>query len=200
MDEDELKASSAIEALLTEYRALREEILFRMRSADYFLVLTLVAVAAILGVGSANSARLFLVVPYISSVSAFLYLNQLRHVFRVSGYIRERIEPKLQKCTADGEVMAWEGNVRRLASVWPFLPLQMPNAALFFVLSGLGLVLALKDSFESVMVAPFWVLALMLTVLMLRVWYWAETVPPRSVASVEPSRVLDAASAGGDKR
>ncbi len=168
---------AAIDATLAEYNTLREEILFRMRAADYFAVLALAGLSAAIGIASEGSDLLFLGVSYLASMSGILYLNQLLLSRRVGHYIATRIEPRVARYTGMPDALSWEGFVRTVPHVWPWPRPVLMNTVFFVALAGVALGLSAAESLNEWTTGAFWFAALGLVPFILWAWWYAEMRP-----------------------
>lgn len=122
------KSDSAINVLLSEFRALRSEIENRGRAQQALVALNITSLAAILGIAISSpewwKPYFLLVVPFFSSSLGLYYLNHDFTIANIGHYIGKIIRPKLCKLTGDKELMKWELWTRELPR-WEKAPREL---------------------------------------------------------------------------
>lgn len=122
------KSDSAINVLLSEFRALRSEIENRGRAQQALVALNITGLAAILGIAISSpewwKPYFLLVVPFFSSSLGLYYLNHDFSIADIGHYIIKIIRPELRKLTGNKELMKWELWTREL-SRWDKVPREL---------------------------------------------------------------------------
>lgn len=176
----EANQSVAVQSWLAEFQALRDEILFRMRNADYFLIINVGAIGTILTLALTikEIERTMLVIPFISCFLGLMYFNQLRHVQMLGRYIQNVIVPALSAECDNVSVMGWEVYHRSKKSEWSVIPgWGLINILAFIVPSVAAVILTLQSSI--VLPTPLWIklvwgIGLLLNIGLIWVWYREE--------------------------
>ena len=168
----------AVQSWLAEFKALRDEILFRMRNADYSVVINVGALGTILSLGLTINERILLTIPFISSLLGLMYFNQLRHVQILGQYIQNTIGPALSAESHDNSVLGWEAYHRSKKSEWAVIPGWGLINAFAFVVPSTG---AVMFTFPSSILSPspvwiklVWGVGLLLSIALIWVWYREE--------------------------
>ncbi len=163
---------------LTEYNAIRDEIIFRMRTADYFTVVNLGVIGTIIGLTLTITIDILLVIPWISCLLGIMYFNQLRHVQILGLYIRQVITTNLSTKYHNDYLLGWDKFHSSMKSEWSIIPMLGRLPALVFIVPSF---LALIVTFYSTIIVNdmwwikfMWAIELLLCLLLLFVWYKEE--------------------------
>ncbi len=176
---------AALDVWLSEYKSLREEIMYRMRAADGFAAASITITGVVLGVALNIFLPALLILPLLNFYFMFAYLNQLSHVRVLGDYVRDRIKPRLAALTRDETVFGWESYFRALPH-WGFLPwLKLPNAGFMILVSGIALGMTYDKALVLLENRWLWWIGITLTVFAFILWVrdeirlaWLERAKP----------------------
>jgi hypothetical protein len=124
---------------LTEYSALRAEIVHRLESVRQFVVFDLTAVATLYGlvISQKAMALLLLVVPPLTASLGLLWLDQMRILTELGSYLRKELWPRLG--AAVGEPLPdWEARLAGAYHGWVTQLAYSTPVVILFALPGLG--------------------------------------------------------------
>ena len=136
-------SDEAREIILTEYKALRDEILKKMDHRTTYRLATLTLSLATMGVGvQLRSAPLLLLVPMLTILLGNLSIFQTMQISRLATYVRENIEKRLnvQHPGSMGWHLSHEDRPMRLRE--SLIVSYIPNAAIPLVPSLIAIGLA----------------------------------------------------------
>jgi hypothetical protein len=132
--EPEAADAAEREILLTEYKALRDEILKKMDHRATFRVSALTLTVAAIGVGAERkSGLLLLLAPIVITLFSNLAIYHSVQIARAANYIRDVIEPKLDR-QAPGSI-GWHHFTSDRSSQFrqTFLSHHVPNLMIVIV-------------------------------------------------------------------
>jgi hypothetical protein len=103
--------STNLQILLTEYTALRDEIIKRQETRFQLVSLTLIIAGTIFSFGTKDdiSVIVLLIYPILGFFLALISVHNQMSLAEISRYLKEKIEDKLLS-------MGWEKNIRQLQS------------------------------------------------------------------------------------
>jgi len=173
----------AVQTWLAEYQALRAAILFRMRNADYSLVINIGIMGTILSLALTMEIKIALALPFISFFLGIIYFNQLRHVQLMYQYIKHTLAPALSGVCHDNKIFGWHDFVSSKMGEWSVIPkmgLINPFAFVFSGLLGLGLTFqtSMAEQLLSI-IKILWSLGLLSIIALIYIWYREERYIPK---------------------
>lgn len=187
-DKDKL----AVECWLSEFKALRDEIVSRLRAQLIINVLNVTAVGTIAGLAFSNAPdtekleiRILLAIPYISSLLGILFCDQARDLVTAGHYIRKKIAPELYSMGLSKEILGWERYIKDVEKSrhWAVKFIFWRPAIYLFLVPSL---LAVIITFEQCMWSPewwwlrlIWIAAVIVAITLFFAWrserrYWLE--------------------------
>lgn len=97
--------------MLAEYSQLKSEMQYRSQFQNSIIQIHVTVLIAIIGAASygvLNYWITLLLIPITSSIFGMTYFDHALTNLEIGTYIRERIEPKIQKLADDSCIMRWE--------------------------------------------------------------------------------------------
>ena len=178
------KSNHVIEILLSEFRALRDEIGSRVRTQQALVTINITGLATILGVAISSpewwKPYLILVIPFFSCLLGLFYLHEGFVIATMGDYINNKIGQRLRKLTKDEELMEWESWLRKIirGRLTVAIALGFALPAFFLLPSFIALASTFFPS-EGILHILLWIVGAFLFVLTLYLWiyvakYWEK--------------------------
>jgi len=105
-------ASDKLQAIISEYQALREEIQRRSTDQMHCVVASVVSVGALISLIAQNPLKyspVLIVIPWILAVFGIIWLDYNRSIFLLGQYIRDEIEGKKLPALLESSEIKWIG-------------------------------------------------------------------------------------------
>jgi len=105
-------ASDKLQAIISEYQALREEIQRRSTDQMHCVVASIVSVGALISLIAQNPLKyspVLIVIPWILAVFGIIWLDYNRSIFLLGQYIRDEIEGKKLPALLESSEIKWIG-------------------------------------------------------------------------------------------
>jgi len=104
--------SDKLQAIISEYQALREEIQRRSTDQMHCVVASVVSVGALISFIAQNPLKyspVLIVIPWILAVFGIIWLDYNRSIFLLGQYIRDEIEGKKLPALLESSEIKWIG-------------------------------------------------------------------------------------------
>jgi hypothetical protein len=169
------KSSLRLQAVLDEFKALRDEINARSTHCHTIININVVAAGTVsaFALGTPDRLVLLLILPVVGPVLGLLWLDHSYAIRGIGDYLDKQVRPEVNSIVAgNGRILGWESSldaVEKEHKLLRFLPLGLPISLLF---AGIP-VLALLRVIEVLTTAwgwALWAIGLVLTMSFLTIW------------------------------
>jgi hypothetical protein len=163
------------DVLVAEYSALRDEILFRMRAADFAAFSATTVTVTVSGIALSYTAAfsaIILVAPYISMFAMYVYTSQLRAVKFIASYLDGSVRTDAVRVAKCPTVMGWEAYVIKSfrKSTWRSGKVDYPTAAFIVMAQIFALILGFQHRDNQFANTIIWWIGLLVTVWSALLW------------------------------
>ena len=182
---DDNMASDKLQAIISEYRALREEIQRRSTDQMHCVVASVISVGALISLVVQNPLKyspVLIVIPWILAVFGIIWLDHNSRIFLLGQYIRDEIEgKKLPVLLKSSEInwIGWQHYIYEKREEW-----QLPSYIVFilpffyFIIPSIVCVIAyvILRSYGTIMVPKtiewcFLSIAIIFIIILSHSWY-----------------------------
>lgn len=171
----EPSTGDVLNVVLTEFKALRDEINQRATYCHTLITINIAASGTLAGIVIANpqQVELLLLLPLLNPVLGLLWIDHSYAIRNMGDYINNELKPAVRQVAArDPELLRWETYLdehERTNKLLRFLPLGAPILAIF----GAVPLMALARAYTEVGIDPrgfLWALGCLLTFAFLGLW------------------------------
>jgi glycogen debranching enzyme len=162
-----------LQALLTEFNKLRDEIQNRSTAQHTLVNLNLTAGGALAGASFlAKFPLLVLLLPLVSSALGLLYFDHHTAILHIGGYIRSQLYPRLRSSFPEQRLPTYEDAVEaERRDLLSRIFMTVPFLVAFLLPGMLGLVYTSTSLAHQWFAISVWVLGLLMTLTIVVVWF-----------------------------